>query len=140
MNELIKQRRRKRTSMVFVPTASMGDIAFLLIIFFMLTSKFMKESHVVFKQPDSPDIDTVEDSPISVIVDQEGKTWLQGQPCDSPELLKEAIERLVGDKKDKMVMLKVDKGVNEAVFGPVLMNLGKAGVRVALIGNKVKTY
>ncbi|OGV53077.1 MAG: hypothetical protein A2X49_17230 [Lentisphaerae bacterium GWF2_52_8] len=131
--------RRKRMN-IFLPIASMGDIAFLLIIFFMLTSKFMKESHVIFKEAESPDIKQIEDSAISVIVDNEAKIWLQGKLCGSPEDLRLAVERLVMDKKDKVVMLKVDRNIKESEFGPILVSLSKAGVKIAMIGTKSKSY
>ncbi len=139
MSKQSRARTRRRVN-IYVPTASMGDIAFLLIIFFMLTSKFMQESHVVYKEAESPDIVTVDDTSFSVIVDEKGAIWLQGQPCSSPEELRMALERLIGEKKDTVVMLKIDRNATESQFGPVLMNLGNVGVRIAMTGTKSKTY
>ena len=93
MSKQSRARTRRRVN-IYVPTASMGDIAFLLIIFFMLTSKFMQESHVVYKEAESPDIVTVDDTSFSVIVDEKGAIWLQGQPCSSPEELRMALDDL----------------------------------------------
>lgn len=134
-----RARKRRRVN-IFVPTASMGDIAFLLIIFFMLTSKFMQESHIEYKDAYSPDIVPLEDISYSVIVDAHGEIWLQGQPCGSAEDLRSAVERLAGDKKDVVVMLKVDKDAVESQYGEVLKSLGNAGVRVAMIGAKSNSY
>ena len=49
-------RRRKKPSLV-LPLSSMGDIAFLLIIFFMLASNFMKTNKVELEKPLSPDLE-----------------------------------------------------------------------------------
>lgn len=132
--------RVRRRMNIFVPTASMGDIAFLLIIFFMLTSKFMQESHVVYKEAESPDVTNVKDTPFSVIVDEDGAIWLQGQQVASPEELRLGIEALIGDKKDAVVMLRVDMNLNASKYVPVAMSLGKAGVQIAMIGSKSKSY
>ena len=52
-------RRRKKPSLV-LPLSSMGDIAFLLIIFFMLASNFMKTNKVELEKPASPDLEQQE--------------------------------------------------------------------------------
>ena len=104
MSKYMERRRKNRLS-VMVPTSSMGDIAFLLIIFFMLTSKFMKESHIEYKSPDSPEARQIEDG-----------------------------------KKDAVVMLKIDRNLREKQFGSVLESLSKAGVKIAMVGDKSKKY
>jgi biopolymer transport protein ExbD len=132
-------RNRKRRLKIFVPIASMGDIAFLLIIFFMLTSNFMKESHIELKEASSPDIDSIKDSKISVSVDREGNVWLQGNQCDIGSL-KVAVEALVQNTTEKSVMLKIDKDLEQKYFGPVFMELSKAGVEIALVGIQTSQY
>ena len=47
-------RRRKKPNLV-LPLSSMGDIAFLLIIFFMLASNFMKTGNVDLQRPGGAD-------------------------------------------------------------------------------------
>ena len=51
-------RRRKRMDLT-LPTSSMGDIAFLLIIFFVLASHFMKTANIEAEKPTSEAVDTV---------------------------------------------------------------------------------
>ena len=52
-------RRKKRMSLI-VPTSSMGDIAFLLIIFFMLASTFMKSGNAQVENASSSAIESQE--------------------------------------------------------------------------------
>ena len=139
MSKYMERRRKNRLS-VMVPTSSMGDIAFLLIIFFMLTSKFMKESHIEYKSPDSPEARQIEDSSYSVVVDRNGVIFLQGHICGSAKELQSAVERLVDGKKDAVVMLKIDRNLREKQFGSVLESLSKAGVKIAMVGDKSKKY
>ena len=54
-------RKKKRMSLI-LPTSSMGDIAFLLIIFFILASNFMKTANVDAEKPSSEEVDSVEDA------------------------------------------------------------------------------
>lgn len=126
-----------------VPTSSMGDIAFLLIIFFMLTSKFMQESHVKYETAKSPDIQAVKDTNISVIVDEKNTIWLQGEECASAEDLKSRIETLKLDMKDDksaVVMLKVHRAALHEAYGDVVMKLSEAGVKISFIGDRSVDY
>ena len=86
---MIKRKRRKMA--IMVPIASMGDIAFLLIIFFILASNFAKEAHIDFDPAKSPDIEKMERSQVSVTVDKDGQVWLQGEEC--PVDLLEGVKR-----------------------------------------------
>ena len=59
--------RRKKRATVPVPLATMGDIAFQLIIFFVLTSTFMKSSNIDLVEPKSPDVDEIK-KPATVVL------------------------------------------------------------------------
>lgn len=131
----MKVGRKKGMDKILIPIASMGDIAFLLIIFFMLASNFIKEAHVDLKEATSPDIDSLEEVKVSVSVDKEGQTWLQGKPCPV-DALEGGVSVLLKESEKKTVMLKVDRELKQEVYGPVLMALSKAGAEIALIGIK----
>lgn len=130
---------RKKAGVLAVPTSSMGDIAFLLIIFFMLTSKFMQESHIEHELPTSPDVTAIEDQTVSIMIDKDGALWLQGQPS-TPDMLKEELERQRGDNENFTVMFKVDKGVRSVDFENVIRKLAEAGVKVAFVGESASSY
>ncbi len=121
--------------MPYVPTASFGDIAFLLIIFFMVASVFMKESNIKIKLATSTDIDKVESVPISVIIDSDGKIWLQGEVY-SKDALEPELTAVLRDKTDKKVFLKVDRAQKQKDFGQVLLALSNAGAEILMVGEK----
>lgn len=134
---------RKQSSVLAVPTSSMGDIAFLLIIFFLLTSKFMQESHIECELPTSQDMTTLEDETVSIMVDKNGKVWLQGEEVagtdakTQAESLKTQLEELRPQQKDPekfTVMFKVHKDLNAAQYNEVIKKMAEAGVRISFIG------
>ena len=129
-------RRRKRLKAI-VPTTSMADIAFLLNIFFMVTSNFIKEGHIELTQPASPDVAAMKESQISVTVDRNGDLWLQGRPCPV-EVLEEGVKTLLLEHAEKTVMVKIDKDVRQEKYGPVFLALSRAGAELALLGQKEK--
>lgn len=129
-------RRKPRRLKPIVPVASLGDIAFLLIIFFVLTTNFMKERHIRLDPPESADIEQLEAHALSVSLDENGDVWLQGGPA-SVDGLGDTIEGLLaGKREERFVLLKVHKDLTEERYGPVLLELGKADVEIALIGSK----
>lgn len=127
--------RRPKRRFPYVPTTSFGDIAFLLIIFFMVASVFMREAHIQTVLPQSPDIDKVQDVPISVQLDKDGQLWLQGERCP-PDALEPAVSALLGERTDRQVMVKIDRGRAHKEFGTMLKALSEAGAEIVLLGEK----
>ena len=125
-------RRKKRMSPV-VPTSSMGDIAFLLIIFFMLASTFMKSANVTVETPLSDDIDIQDPPMVEVVIDVDGNVWMQGAKVGISELtanLKAQAEEL----RDDPVHLRVSKGLLRKSYMPVIEAISEAGVKMVLTG------
>ncbi|MFW6132387.1 MAG: ExbD/TolR family protein [Planctomycetota bacterium] len=124
-------RRRRRLSVV-VPIATIGDIAFLLIIFFVLVSNF-REQNIELEQPDAPDIEQLEAAGMTVSIDETGQVWFGGARCAA-----EALETRVGDRlegrADKTVMLQVDRELAQHQYGPVVLALSRAGATIAMVG------
>ncbi len=131
----MKLERKKNRIPILIPMASMGDIAFLLIIFFLLTSNFIKEGHVKIEQAEAPNIEALEESSVSVSVDENGEVWLQGSQCPM-DILSRGVESLLANQDDKVVMLKIDRNVPQEKFGEVFLELSKAGAELALVGQE----
>ena len=113
----------------------MGDIAFLLIIFFILASNFAKEAHIEFDPARSPDIEKMERSQVSVTIDKDGQIWLQGEECPV-DLLDGGVEALLDGEDNKVVMLTVHMELPHDVYGEVFLKLSEAGAEIALVGEK----
>ena len=127
-------RKKKRMDLV-LPTSSMGDIAFLLIIFFILASNFMKSANIEAEKPSSPEAHAVDDPQVEVVVDKSGKCYVQGVEVEA-SLVESAVLQALGEKRDKPVSLLVDKDLPKKSFMPVVEALGSAGVKVILVGEK----
>ena len=128
-------KRKRRTMPMAVSVASMGDIAFLLIIFFILASNFAKEAHIDFDPAKSPDIEKMERSQVSVTVDKDGQVWLQGEECPV-DLLEGGVEALLLEQENKVVMLTIHRELSHDVYGDVFLKLSGAGAEIALVGEK----
>lgn len=120
-----------------IPMASFGDIAFLLIIFFVLVSHF-KEANITVRPPKAAKLSELKPMPrVSVIVDKEGQIWLQGNQVEAG-LLENAIKGMIEDKNadQQVVLVKVDKDQQARQFKEVLMAVSRAGGTMALVGKE----
>ncbi len=130
--------QRHRRASIGVPVISMGDIAFLLTIFFLVCSNFAKESGIRFTPPRSADIDEVSEASISVLVDTEGQVFLQGREIPVASL-KDSLEAMLAgetDEENRRVMFKCDREIDRTVFEPVIAAIIGAGGIVVAVGDR----
>ena len=125
-------RRRKKPSLV-LPLSSMGDIAFLLIIFFMLASNFMKTGNVDLKRPEAPALEQQEAAKCSVMVDKDGVVWCDGVQTAAGELAS-LLKPLVERDRDLAVHLSVHRELKRDDFMPVVEAVSESGAKIILTG------
>jgi biopolymer transport protein ExbD len=125
--------RRKRIQPM-IPIASMGDIAFLLIIFFLLTSQ-MKESHIELELPANPLLEEMEPTHVSIAVDDTGQVYLEGIAIHL-DSLEPGVSALLEDRTDPTVIVRIDKKLAYAEYGPVIQAVSEAGGDVVLVGER----
>lgn len=126
--------RRKQPS---VPVASMGDIAFLLIIFFMVCSNPLREQHVELTPPKAEDLENVKEERVSLSISEEGVIYVQGLPVADAEAAGWAVAALIADKvgDGRIVMFKCDQNIDRTVFEPVIDAITEAGAIIAAVGD-----
>ena len=135
-----KTKRRKHKGLISVPVASMGDIAFLLIIFFIVASHFAQERGNI-KLAKSPDAEKVKDTKITVMIDSEGKLYFQGREVDNAQDIEWGVRALVEGKTNELartVMFSCDREIPQKVFEPIIAAIAKGGGLVAAVGEKAK--
>lgn len=128
---------KRRHPSAFIPTASMGDIAFLLIIFFMVCSNFVKETGIQWTPPDSPSIQTLEQASVSVTIDREGVIYFNGIKVPDAQAVEWGVKSLLQnrtDAKERLVLFRCDRSVSKNVFEPVIESIAKGGGVIAAVG------
>lgn len=131
--------RKRKRRVVPIPTASMGDIAFLLIIFFLVCSEVSKEPDVDLQSPRSSHVQKVEATVVArVAVDVTGRIFLDGQPVSSAKDVEWGVRAmLVNTMADdqRHVQFKCDKSLAKEVFEPVLQAIAEAGGIIEAVGD-----
>ena len=129
--------RKSRRVAPAVPLASMGDIAFLLTIFFILTSNFAKDDTRNIKPPNARELAQLENQNVSVSIDADGGVFFNGRPVASPATIEAGVAGCLAGKKepkDRMVVFRCDQSVDKKVFEPVLAAISKGGGVIAAVG------
>lgn len=117
--------RRKRRIPARVPLASMGDIAFLLIIFFILAS--IPKGEVELAQPKADDLGEIEKTGVSVIMDEEGQCYFQGDEVPVEALVGLIKSYFENPDKDRKVVVEIDRNLPYEVFKDVYAAVSEAG-------------
>jgi biopolymer transport protein ExbD len=108
----------------------MGDIAFLLIIFFILAS--IPKGKATLTQPEADDLGEIEKSGVSVVMDEDGQCFFQNSPDPVPvEALTGLIKGHFNDpnnnKKNRKVVVEIDRNLPYEVFKDVYAAVSEAG-------------
>jgi biopolymer transport protein ExbD len=96
-----------------VDLTSLIDVVFLLLIFFMVSTTFERESVLKVDLPEASAVAEREELPdsLELIIDAQGRMYLNDQRLiDSEErTIRAAIEQLAGDNRDLPMILRADR-------------------------------
>jgi biopolymer transport protein ExbD len=106
----------------------MGDIAFLLLIFFVILARAVDDSHLQWQPATTEEVEPTGAALASVVVDADEKLYLNGQSIATdalPGALEEILKGVEAGKRK--VLLKVDKEATANSFQPAIEAISMAG-------------
>lgn len=123
-----------------VPNVAMGDIAFNLLIFFVILARAQDDSHLQWQPANAENIKQARPAVVSIVIDTDGRTYLNGQPAAHAGLAS-AIERMLGQRGvgDRTVLLKVHRTTRAEMFEPVIEAISEAGGELVHVLEKEQT-
>jgi biopolymer transport protein ExbD len=104
----IRPRRRRSTSVDITPLI---DVVFLLLIFFMVSTTFDRETQILIELPEAAGQETKEKpTDLEITIDRHGVFYVNKLEVINTkiETLKAAIGKAVGDKRDSNVVITAD--------------------------------
>jgi len=118
----------KRSFEASIPSMAMGDIAFLLLIFFVILAKAQDDSHIIWEPAVDEELEQAKNYKASVVIDVKNRTYLNGQPISQAQL-EGRLSELLGDAEPtkRTVLLKVHKDATVLQFEPVIEAVSKSG-------------
>jgi len=136
-----KRNQRKKRKPIPVPIASMGDIAFLLIIFFLVCSEISRDnSNVQVQLPYSEYVEKNEARIAArVAVDASGEIYLDGYNVTTAKDVEWGVRAILAkttSDDQRHVQFKCDANLPKEQFEPVLKAIAEAGGIIDAVGEK----
>ena len=122
----MKLQRKKLTASV--PSFAMGDIGFLLLIFFVILARAQNDSHIQWEPARMDKVEMAAAALATVTIDSGYKTYLDGKEI-APEEIAASLSEILGDTPagERNVFLKVHKEAKATHFEPVIAAISEAG-------------
>jgi len=119
---------RRKIMKADVPSVAMGDIAFNLLIFFVILARASDDSHVKWQPAQGTRLESTRGTKVSVIISRENKLYLNGREIGQMQLAAE-IEKYLGDLPagERTVLLKVHNEATAMFYEPVIESISQAG-------------
>ena len=105
----------------------MLDIVFIMLIFFIVTTSFVKESGVTVNSPGAETASAQESANIFVAITASGEVWIDRRPVD-PRSVRAIVARLHADNPEGSVIIQSDEDASTRMLVEVMDQVRLAGV------------
>ncbi|MCB1690686.1 MAG: biopolymer transporter ExbD [Halioglobus sp.] len=114
----------------------MLDIVFIMLIFFIVTTSFVKESGVTVNTPQASTAANQENANIFIAITASGEVWIDRRPVD-PRSVRAIVARLHADNPEGSVIIQSDAESATGTLVDVMDQVRLAGVEgIAIAADK----
>ncbi len=105
----------------------MLDIVFIMLIFFIVTTSFIKESGVTVSTPQAQTAAQQENANIFIAITADGEVWIDRRPVD-PRAVRTVVARLHADNPEGSVIIQSDEEAATRTLVEVMDQVRLAGI------------
>lgn len=116
----------------------MLDVVFILLIFFIVTTSFIRESGVSIDRPEASTSVALPQQAITIAITDSNKIWIDQRPID-PRSVRRNIERLLSETPDSTVIIQSDTYAQTGVLIDVLDQTKLAGAKNIAVATNLPT-
>ena len=118
----------RRSPKADVPSMAMGDIAFNLLIFFVILARAQDDSHLNWQPASAEEIFASGTAKVSVLIDKDNKYYINGQEVGDIQIAAE-VESLLSNSPagERTVFFKVHKDAQAMYFEPAIAAISEVG-------------
>lgn len=131
---------RKRVDSLLVEEEEQGidmtpmlDIVFIMLIFFIVTTSFVKQSGIEVEKPQASSAKRDKQVNIIIAITKNGKIWIDKHPVDI-RALRSTIEQLHADRPEGSLIINADQHSQNGVLVQVMDQAKLAGIEKISIG------
>ena len=134
----MRRRQDRRKSESEVNLTPMLDVVFIMLIFFIVTASFVKESGIEISRPGASTAVRKEKGNILIAISANDQIWMNRRQVD-PRALRANIERMHAENPQSAVIIQADKEAKTGLLVKVMDAARSAGVKsVSLAADIVK--
>ena len=129
------RRRRRQEEETKIDITPMLDVVFIMLIFFIVTASFIKESGAKVTKPDAVNAIKKPKATVLLAIDDKNQIWLDRRVIDS-RAIKANINRLRAENPNGEVIVQADVESNAETVLKVVDELKDAGIPVPFVATK----
>ena len=122
-----KKRKKEETEEAGIDLTPMLDVVFIMLIFFIVTTSFVKESGIDVSRPGAATAEKKEKASILVAIDKNDSVWIDKRKIDVRSV-RANIERLHAESPEGTVVVQADEGSKTGILVKVMDQIRMAGV------------
>jgi len=126
---------RAQEEEVSIDITPMLDVVFIMLIFFIVTSSFVKETGIEVNRPNAPTATVREKANILIAIDKDNIIWIDQRSIDVRRL-SPLIERMHAENPQGSVVIQADKESKTDWLIQVMDAVRSAGITDVAIGAK----
>jgi biopolymer transport protein ExbD len=134
---MARKRRQMEMEESSVDLTPMLDVVFIMLIFFIVTASFVKESGIDVSRPSAATAVKQERGNILIAITESNQIWIDRRQVD-PRALRANIERLRAENPNGSVIIQADKKSENGLLVQVMDAARMAGVKNVAIAADVK--
>jgi biopolymer transport protein ExbD len=116
-----------------IDLAPMLDFVLNLLIFFIITTSFVKEPGVTVTRAEAEMAEPAETGNILIAIRSNGEIWMDRKQVDLREV-RPLIERLHIERPDDTVIVVADRGAKTGIVGQVMDEVKSGGIKEVALG------
>lgn len=134
--------RKRRTTLSAseenqIELTPMLDVVFIMLIFFIVTTSFVKESGIEVSRPNAASAEKQKRASIFIAIDNNGQIWLQKRRLEI-DAVRANIEKLHAESPEGAVIIQADKKSETGILVKVMDQVRLAGVKNISIAASVQ--
>ena len=134
----MRRRRTRSEDETEINLTPMLDVTFIMLIFFIVTSSFVKESGIHVNRPPAVTAERKEHGNILVAITDAGQIWIDKRPVHV-RAVRANIERLHAENPQGSVVIQADRSSKNGLLVEVMDAARQAGVYNVAIAASVET-
>ena len=132
-------RRKKRSQQIEeagIDITPMMDIVFIMLIFFIVTTSFVKESGINISRPSAKNAEQKKQASIFIGINPAGEIWIDKRKVDI-ESVQANVEKLAAESPEGAVVIQADKNSQTGLLVKVMDQVRSAGIKkISISANK----